>query len=317
MTKEDGLERNHWDYREQLYCGKISKQLPRLKADGLAAAPAAYVLLRRLERKLGLDTTTEGEFWNSYVTTGDALMEDPDGRVKYAYDFFNKRALRDVGSFEGNEFILDELVYDRFKAPTTNRKCIHFFNQDYVKDDVPTSGLWQVAARSFNHPAIDTLENTYEPHLLQTYIDILGFEGHEKAMGLYLSDIPNQIRLRALGVNGLKGGSRLEGGDYLGDDFVGGRLVGVAPEALADARGRSRELMNYYFAQHQSPEQAPIIVPTPKPILDLRDVEISDFYVKMPTPAAQRRNDLCQLIENALMDEETYAKIRKAIEEKK
>lgn len=219
---------------EGLYAGNVFKQLQRIQSDGLIAAPAAYVLLRRLECVLSNETVPEHLRWD--VDTGDGIAEHPDGRAKYVFDCFADGAWKNLGRLKDGRFVLHDGMYEQLRGVECSCDTLAgALNREFSSvGDVVRHGVWKAASR---HSEKIEASKAFDARLLSEYARCVVFPQFTNAMGMYLNDASEKPRLQASYVSRLEYGSQFVGWyDLGGDDRL---VVGIAPEALEDARKRS------------------------------------------------------------------------------
>ena len=196
----------------EMYEGRNTKRMPELLADGRTPASVADIMERRVNSQ-------NGNWRSLYFDTGDLIAYHPNGSVKVVRDSPLLRELTPKTPLVNGALVLADGAYEALDGIEFKRKDA-VFDRDLTLQDARTHPFWEAVAR--------------DKTLLATYVDAMfpamkAQFGFDEAMGVYLMGKPEQPQARALCVDGLDGGSRLCGGDVLGN--VSGRLVGVAPEA--------------------------------------------------------------------------------------
>lgn len=195
---------------------RYTEQMPLLIADGRSPITVAQVMDRRLHSE-------QTDWKTNYFDTGDAVVYSTDkDRFKIVRSAPFLRDVTPKSRLSSGALVLGDDVYAGVDGAEFSRKDLKpVLGRDLVAADVKKHPVWQYVVG--------------DQSLLDEYTDRMFAEmktehGYDDAMGIYLADAQKVPTARALVVGRLDGGSRL--GDGYGLDGGGGRLVGVAPEAL-------------------------------------------------------------------------------------
>ena len=203
---------------EEFY-GRTTEQMPLLIAKGRQLMSVAGVMERRIN-------SDKKDWKGSYFFTGDAVAYHPDKKFKIVSDAEILRNLNAESKLESGALILPEGMYETLEGEEFLYKNVQkLLEKELSQADVLKNPLWKAVARD------QALLEEYVPRM---FAEMKKSFDYEENMGIYLDSF-DKPKLRALVVYGLGIRSMLYGGNYLGID--GGRLVGVAPEAL-NAHGK-------------------------------------------------------------------------------
>ena len=207
-------------YKE--FYGTNIVQMPLLVKDGRVPMSVAGLIDRRLEV---IDAKFLPEIraaWhNNDFETGDAVLYNPNGKVKIVTDAQVLRGINSASELSDGALVLQPGVYEAAQgAEFTKADLKKIIKDSLTRDEAKSNPFWQALARNQDR--------------LNAYVDFVFNEtqrrfSHDKNMGLYLEEAQKEPTARLLYVDGLKYKSYADGRFGLDDD--GGRLVGVAPEA--------------------------------------------------------------------------------------
>lgn len=171
------------------YLGRMSEQMPLLKADGRILVSVAWVMERRLiTLSRGLPTshfdfilsgqkiTEENEvtdtYWNRYIDTTDAEVNHPDGRAKIVLDSTHLKELTSKNEFVNHGLVLKDA--DIYEAATgsyvielTKADLEKYTGKDLSKKEALSNKIWRILAR---HPEEVPPEIARDKNLLKEYI---------------------------------------------------------------------------------------------------------------------------------------------------
>jgi hypothetical protein len=216
-----GLKLNATREAYQEFYGRNVKQMPKLIADGRVPMNVSQLMQRRLDVR-NSDKAVKGSYIDNYFDTGDAVVYHRDGRVKIVLDSQTLRDMTPESQRVGGALIIGEDVYNTLEGEEFKKGKLGKVNEQMSREDVKSHPVWKVLAR-------------YQG-LLNDYADYIFAEGKERfdydtAMGVYPDSAGDNPKLRAWCVDGLEYGSNACGRSFL--DYVLGRFVGIAPEALS------------------------------------------------------------------------------------
>ena len=195
-------------------------QMPLLIAEGRVPLSLANVLERRLYSDLQ-------DWKGNYFDTGDAIAYHPDKKFKIILDAELLLTLNPESKLRKGALILEDGLYEKLEGEEfLYRNVEKFLDKDLSQEEVLQHPLWRAVARD------QALLEEYVPRM---YKEMKERWNYNENMGVYLDSFDGSPKLRALVVDRLEDGSGLNGWNNLGS--VGGRLVGVAPEAL-NAHGK-------------------------------------------------------------------------------
>ncbi len=228
----------------QEFYGRNVDQMPRLIADGRVPMNAAQLMQRRLDVR-NADEDVKGSWMNNYFDTGDAVVYHPGGRFKIVLDAQPLREMTADTPRRGGALVLGEDVYKALQGEEFKKGKLGKINGLMAKE-VKAHPVWKVLAR--------------DQELLDDFVDYIFAQGKEQfnydnAMGVFPSsagvDAPE---MRAWFVGGLEDNRSGAGdGDGLG---YGGRLVGIAPEALSATNKGVSAVKTYTMADLQAVDRA-------------------------------------------------------------
>ncbi len=227
--------------RFEVYEGANTKAMPKLRADGRVPANVSQIMQRRLDLRND-DTGVKSFYMDKYFDTGDAVVYHPDGRVKVVLDSQHLRDMTSDTPRNGGALIIGEDVYNVLEGEEFKKGKLGKTGDWMSKKDVKAHPVWKVLAR--------------DQALLDDYADYIFAEskekfGYDNGMGIFVSSANGDTpEMRAWYVYGLGDGSGADGGVDLVSG--GGRLLGIAPEALsAPAKGAS-SVQRYTMADLQA-----------------------------------------------------------------
>jgi len=207
----------------QEFYGRNTEQMPKLIADGRVPMSVSGLMQRRLDVR-NSDAKVKSAYMDNYFDTGDAVVYHPDGRAKIVLDSQNLRDMTPDTPRNGGALIIGEDVYAALEGEEFKKGKLGKTGDWMSKKDVKAHPVWKVLAR--------------DQGLLDDYADYMFAEGKERfgydtAMGVFPGSAGGDTpEMRAWCVYRLVDRSNVLGGGDLDDD--GGRLVGIAPEALSD-----------------------------------------------------------------------------------
>ena len=203
------------------FYGRVTKQMPRLVAEGRTPASVADVLERRLHSDLQ-------DWENNYFFTGDAIAYHPDKKFKIVLDAELLRNLTSKSDVSKGTLVLPDGLYESLQSEEFLYKDVkNLLGEELFQKEILQHPLWKAVARD------QALLEEYVPKM---FAEMKERWNYKENMGVYLDSLGVESpKLRALVVNGFVDGSGLDGRNYL--DFENCRLVGVAPEAL-NAHGK-------------------------------------------------------------------------------
>jgi len=224
-------------YRE--FYGRNIEQMPKLIADGRVPMSVAGLMQRRLNVR-NSDANVKTYYMDNYFDTGDAVAYHPDGRVKLVLDSKTLREMTPYTQRVGGALLLTEDVYNALQGEEFKKGKLGKTGEWLTREQVKAHPVWKVLAR--------------DQSLLNDYVDYIFAEGKQRfnddtAMGVFTDSVENGPKLRAWCVDGLRGRS-LAGGRYV-LDADGGRLVGIAPEALSAPDKGASNIRAYTMADLQ------------------------------------------------------------------
>ena len=206
----------------QEFYGLNVEQMPKLIADGRVPMNVAQLMQRRLDVRNSY-AKVKNAYRDNYFDTGDAVVYHPDGRVKIILDSQTLREMTPESKRSNGALVLASDVYDTLEGEEFKKGKLRKVNDSLSREDVKAHPVWKVLAR--------------DQGLLNDYTDFIFAEGKERfkydtAMGIYPGSAQGSTpEMRTWFVDWLEYGSDASGGYDLGSD--GGRLVGIAPEALS------------------------------------------------------------------------------------
>ena len=226
-------------YRE--FCGRNTEQMPKLIADGRVPMSVAGLMQRRLDVR-NSDADVKTSYLDNYFDSGDAVLYHPDGRVKIVLD---SQTLRDVtpnSELRNGALVLTEDAYNVLQGEEFKKGKLGKVNERLSREQAKAHPVWKILAR--------------DQALLNDYVDYIFAEGKQRfgndtAMGVFPSSAQgNTPDLRAWFVYRLEYRSNACGGFHL--DYVSGRFLGIAPEALSAPGKGASNIKAYTMADLQS-----------------------------------------------------------------
>ena len=210
----------------QEFYGRNIEQMPKLIADGRVPMNAAQLMQRRLDVR-NSDDKIKSSYMDNYFDTGDAVVYNPDGRVKIVLDSQNLRDMTPKSPRNAGALILGEEVYNALEGEEFKKGKLGKTNIQMSKADVKVHPVLKVLARD------QGLLNDYADYIFAEAKERLGYTEN---MGVYV-DSPSEVtKLRAWFFDGLECRSIVDGRYYL--DCSYGRFVGLAPEAPQKISGK-------------------------------------------------------------------------------
>lgn len=211
--------------------GKVTEQMPVLRKAGETPVSMNMVLEKQYAHP---DT-----WGQTYVFTGDAILTgtDGDGVIDKASALLY--AVDERSKLQNNALVLEDAQYE---AVRYGRGVAHLsaaeLEKAHGKGFVKVRGVWQPENSTVGY-VWDVLTDGRD---LKNHAELASQKssGAEQVMCLYFDQGKReQPTLRAWCVNGLNYRSDANGYNYLYNDY--GPLVGVAPEALEQARSAARD----------------------------------------------------------------------------
>jgi len=217
-----------------------TKQMPKLIAEGRVPISVAELMQRRLNVR-NAEAGVKTDWMDNYFDTGDAIVYHPDGRVKIILDSQHLREITPQSKLNRGALLLTEDDYNALQGQELKRDKLGKTGTSLSKADVKAHPVWKVLAR--------------DQTLLDDYADYIFAEGknrfsYDNAMRIYTTSANGKTpEMRAWFVYRLGGRSYAGGRDSLG--YVGGRLVGLAPEALGALGKGVGTIKTYAMAEVQ------------------------------------------------------------------
>ncbi len=201
----------------QLYEGRIVEKMPQLIKKQVPANVLS-IMMRRLDDSLPF-------YRDNYFHVGDGFVfprkgDYSDGRFKVRRNSEGLRTLTQESKFIQGGLIIPS--YEEIDAPEFKRNDF-ILGRDLTRKEAKEHGIWfEVLGKN--------------PAFLNSVVDKVFDVGKQRynyneMMGIYLPDELEQPHERAAGVDRLGGRSLLSCRYVL--HYFGGRLVGLAPEALS------------------------------------------------------------------------------------
>ena len=231
----------------QEFYGQNVKQMPKLIADGRVPMNVSQLMQRRLDVR-NSDKAVKGSYMDNYFDTGDAVVYHPDGRVKIVLDSQTLRDMTPESQRNSGALVLTNDVYDSLQGEEFKKGKLGNVNAGLSRADVKAHPVWKVLARNqaLLNDYTDFIFGEYQPRFAKdSALDDL------KLMGIYPGSANGTApEMRAWIVDGLGDGSDAGGGGDL--DCDGGRLVGIAPEALSAPGKGASNIKAYTMADLQA-----------------------------------------------------------------
>ena len=230
-------------YKE--FYGRNTEQMPKLVADGRVPMNVAQLMQRRLDVR-NSDAKVKSSYMDNYFDTGDGVVYHPDGRVKIVLDSQHLRDMTPESPRNGGALVLTAENYDALQG------------EEFKKGKLGKTGDWLSRADVKSHPVWKVLAR--DQVLLNDYTDYIFTEGKERfgndtAMGIFSGSANGETpEMRAWYVGRLGGRSSAGGRIGLGDG--GGRLLGIAPEALSALGKGASNIKAYTMADLQAVDKA-------------------------------------------------------------
>jgi len=207
--------------------GRNTEQMPILLAANRTPLSVAGLRQRQLELKEAPRSIKE-TWLNNYFNAGDAIAYHLDGtKVKISLDSQELRELTPQSPVSKGALVLQD--YGSIQGIEHQRDNLGILGEWLTQEQALESLFWKIL---HHHPdevpeelAIHGLHEEAVPYIFAQAKENFGYK---TAMGIYLASAQEDHSLRALWVNGLGGGSYVNGGCDLGDG--GGRLAGLASE---------------------------------------------------------------------------------------
>ena len=218
-----------------------TEQMPKLIADGRVPMNVSQLMQRRLDvRNASEDVKTA--WMDYYFDTGDGVVYHPNGRIKIVLDSQHLREINSQSKLNKGALVLTEEDYNALQGQEFEGDKIGKTGTELSKADVKAHPVWKVLARDQN--------------LLNYYADYIFAEGRQRfkydnAMGIFTSSAGvDSPEMRAWYVDRLVSRSNASGRSNLDND--GGRLVGLAPEALGALGKGAENIRTYTMADIQT-----------------------------------------------------------------
>ena len=213
-------------YKE--FYGKNIEQMPKLVAEGRVPMSVAGLMQRRLDVR-NSDDKVKAAWMSHYFCTGDAVIYNPDGKVKIVLDSENLRNVTPDTPRNSGALIVTPEAYDALQGEEFRKGKLGKIGDWITKKDVKAHPIWRALARD------QALLNDYADYIFAEAKDSYGYD---VAMGVFTYDTlftgsagEDTPEMRAWIVDGLGGGSCAGGGVALEGGGCGNRLLGIAPEA--------------------------------------------------------------------------------------
>ena len=226
---------------------QIVQQMPKLIADGRVPMNVSQLMQRRLDVRSS-DPEIKNSYMDNYFDTGDAVVYRPDGRVKIVLDSQTLRDMTPESQRNSGALVLTNDVYDSLQGEEFKKGKLGNVNDGLSRADVKAHPVWKVLARdqALLNDYTDFIFGEYQPRFSKdSALDDL------KLMGIYPGSINGTApEMRAWCVFGLVDWSDACGGNDL--DCDGGRLLGIAPEALSAPGKGASNIKAYTMADLQA-----------------------------------------------------------------
>lgn len=215
------------------FYGRNIEQMPKLVEEGRIPLSVANLMQQRLEN-LSSSEALKTSWWNNYFDTGDGIFYHPNGDFKVVLGAQPIRDMNSDSKLSSGALVLNE---DKEESIEIYKSLdgVEFKRNDL--DNLFGKILSKSAVKS--HPVWNAL--VPDKALFNEYVDAVFSEGknqfgYDNMMGVWISSPQDKAVGRLWCVYDLNYGSIANGDSGIHGDF-GGRLVGVAPEALVTARG--------------------------------------------------------------------------------
>ena len=230
-------------YKE--FYGKNVEQMPKLIAESRVPINTSQLMQRRLDYRNG-PAEVKTAWMDNYFDTGDALVYHPNGNVKIILDSQTLREMTPKSQRNSGALVLNEDIYKSLKGEEFKNGKLGKINDSMSKADVKAHPVWKALAR--------------DQALLNDYTDFIFAEGKERfgydtAMGIYPGSCSGKVpEMRAWFVGWLELRSSASSRNDLNSG--GGRLVGIAPEALGAKNSGVSAAQTYTMADLQTFDNA-------------------------------------------------------------
>jgi hypothetical protein len=229
--------------------GRNVDQMPKLITDGRVPMNTAQLMQRRLDVR-NSDAKVKSAYMDNYFDTGDGVAYHPDGRVKIVLDSQTLREMTPDTS-SGGALLLTEDVYNALEGEEFKKGKLGKVNEWMSREDVKAHPVWKVLARD------QGLLNDYTDHIFGEYQARFA-KGTPledvRAMRVFPDSAGDQPKMRAWCVDMLESWTDVSGWSDLG--YAGGRLVGIAPEALSTPGKGASNIKAYTIADLQAFDSA-------------------------------------------------------------
>ena len=202
--------------------GSNYKQMPKLIAEGRIPLSFAGLMKRKLQVLNGSSEVRDA-WYDNYVDTGDGIAYNRSGNVKIELDSPTMRELNPKSAIKSGALVISDYTFDNIQGEEFTSKDIakYKFNTSLSESEVVEHPFWNALARG-------------DKALLKEYAHAVfklakEKHGYDNNMGVYLSSFKEVPNMRLWLSIGRDSGSGAFGNFNLGS--LGGRLVGVAPEA--------------------------------------------------------------------------------------
>lgn len=214
------------------FYGKNNEQMPKLIEEGRIPLSVASLFEQRLNN-LSTTDALKSAWWDNYFDTGDGIFYHPNGDFKVV---LGAQPIKDLNSDS-------KLSEGALVLGDNKEESIEVYKSldgvEFKRNELENKlGTTMRKADVKSHPVWNAL--VPDKKLFNEYVDATFSEGKERfdydnMMGIWISSPQDKAVGRLLYVNSLSGNSYANGNIDIHDDV--GRLVGVAPEALAAERG--------------------------------------------------------------------------------
>ena len=206
--------------RFEVYKGRNTEQMPKLRADNRVPANVSQLMQRRLDLRND-DTGVKAFYMDNWFDSGDAVVYHPDGiNFKVVLDSQHLRDMTPDTPRNGGALIISEDVYKTLEGEEFKKGKLRKTENRMSNKDVKAHPVWKVLAR--------------DQALLDDYTDYIFAEGKERfgyetAMGVFLGSANGDTpEMRAWFVSRFGDESYAEGRVDLVN--VRSRLLGIASE---------------------------------------------------------------------------------------
>lgn len=197
--------------------GRNVEQMPLLIAEGRVPISMYGVLQRRTDKTL---TEKARSWWfNNYIDSGDADAVHPNGKHKLVHDAQLLRELTAKSQLVNGGLVLEDGVYESLDGEEfTPAQIERYTGSDLTIEQTKANPFWQRFARN----DLDLL-NEYASKVFER-------TGNSESMGVFPSAKEKVPIMRSWYADWVD--DRCGTFGYYDLGYAGGRLVGVAPQAL-------------------------------------------------------------------------------------